>query len=220
MPSSAWWKWKWLRYKPLENRVYNGNSNWLLTTASKIQYYNTKPSSWDPSSTSNLRLAEKHLTTKLTNVYSFFFVFFFFLQKEHGKWRKFIGTKQNWQTVQKFSLVSFWCFSQSLILSAHKTKRRCHSSSLDECCVFLIILIMKLESKLSLPLSFTNSLTVPPGDTDLVILKGEDKKDKILYSCWFLLPCVTMDSITGKREEMVLGMEQSKSSTDLINDAY
>lgn len=84
MPSSAWWKCKRLRYKPLENRVYNGNSNWLSNTASKIQCYNTKPRSWDPSSASDLRLADKHLTTDLTDGYRFgvfvvscFFFFFF-----------------------------------------------------------------------------------------------------------------------------------------------
>lgn len=141
MPSSAGWKWKRLRYKPLENRVYNGNSDWLTNTASKIQCYDTKPRPWDPSSASDLRLADKHLTTELTNGYRFgvfvvscffFYFFFFFMQAEPGKWRKFVGAKQNWPIVQKFPLVSFWYFSPSLILSQVLRLRRCHDSALDE----------------------------------------------------------------------------------------
>lgn len=147
-----------------------------------------------------------------------FIVFFFFFFLAKGTWqvKKIYRNKAklaNSSKVLSCKFLVFFPITDSL--SAHKTKRRCHSSSLDEYCVFLIILIMKLESKLSLLLSFTNSLTVPPEVTDLVILKGQDKKRQILYSCWFPLPCVTMESIT-----MVLGMEQSKSSTDLINDAY
>lgn len=136
MPSSAWWKWKWLRYKPLENRVYNGNSNWLLTTASKIQYYNTKPSSWDPSSASNLRLADKHLTTKLTNVYRFgvfvvrCFLFSFFSCK------KSMASKANLANSSKVLSCKFLVFFPITdSLWTYKTKRRCHSSSLVECCI-------------------------------------------------------------------------------------
>lgn len=135
MPSSAWWKWKWLRYKPLENRVYNGNSNWLLTTASKIQYYNTKSSSWDPSSASNLRLADKHLTTKLTNVYrfGFFVVRGFFLAKGTWQVKKIYRSKAklaNSSKVLSWKFLIFFPITASL--STHKTKRRCHTSPLDE----------------------------------------------------------------------------------------
>lgn len=140
MPSSAWWKGKWLRYKPLENRVYNGNSNWLLTTASKIQYYNTKPSSWDPSSASNLRLADKHLTTKLTNGYRFGFfavrVVVFFSLLAQGTWqvKKIYRSKAklaNGSKVLSCRFLIFFPITGSL--STHKTKRRRHTSPLDEC---------------------------------------------------------------------------------------
>lgn len=185
MPSSAWWKWKQLRYKPLENRVYNGNSNWLSNTASKIQCYNTKPRSWDPSSASDLRLADKHLTTELTNGYRFgvFVVscfFFFFMQVEHGKWRKFIGAKQNWPTGQNFSLVSFWYFPQSPILSQLLRLRRCHDSALDERFILADEFIH---------FRFTNSLTVPSevkkfGYTEW---RRQKKKDQYHCSCWLSL---------------------------------
>lgn len=134
MPSSAWWKLKWLRYKPLENRVYNGNSNWLLTTASKIQYYNTKPSSWDPSSASNLRLADKHLTTKLTNGYrfGFFCCRFLFLAKRTWQVKRIYRSKAKLANCSKvFSCKFLIFFPIADSLSTHKTKRRCHTS-LDE----------------------------------------------------------------------------------------
>lgn len=169
---------------PWKNRVYNGNSNWLSNTASKIQCYNTKPRPWDPSSASDLRLADKHLTTELTNGYRFgvFVVscfFFFFIQVEHGKWRKFIGAKQNWPTVQKFSVASFWYFPQSLILSQLLRLRRCHDSALDEHFILADDFIH---------FRFTNSLTVPSEVKKFGYTEWRrPKKDQYLCRCWLSL---------------------------------
>ena len=43
------------------------------------------------------------------------------------------------------------------------------------------------------------------------------KKNQYLYSCWLSLLCMT---VTERRGKVVLGTEQSKSSIDLIKDAY
>lgn len=122
------------------------------------------------------------------------------MQAEHGKWRKFIGAKQNWPTVQKFSLVSFWYFSQSLILSQLLKLRRCHDSALGEHFILAHDFVH---------FSPTNSLTVPSNVTNLVILNREDQKRPISLQ---LLTFPAMHDFN--REE-----RKSKCSIDLIKDA-
>lgn len=140
-----------------------------------------------------------------------FLLFSFFLQKEHGKWNYRSKAKlANSSKVIFFQFLMFFLIAGSLL--TRKTKRRCHTSSLDDCSILVDYFIQLLLWSLNHNQDFISALQI------LVCSSKGQKCEWWRQKRPISLQMLTFPSLHDcNREEMQNGLKRSKANLQLIS---